>query len=111
MDAKFTTNVRASTSGALDTTSAYEIARFSIPLPTVMPSYNQIGFDSLRYLLGTVESDGHTGLAWMVGAKLPPGGTASVVDPTSRAVFPFTVTSSGDLATLIAAMSLEVNMA
>jgi hypothetical protein len=110
VDAKFTTRVRASTSGALDTTAAFEIARFSIPLPTVMPSYNQIGFDSLRYLLGTVESDGHTGLAWMVGAKLPAGGTASVVDPDSRAVFPFTLTLSGDTATLTAASDLEVNV-
>jgi hypothetical protein len=102
--------VRASTSGALDTTAAYEISRFSIPLPTVLPSYNQIGFDSLRYLLGTVESNGRAGIAWMVGAKLPPGGSASVVDPASRAVFPFALASSGDLATLNAASDLEVNV-
>ena len=37
-------------------TATYELSRLSIPLPTVMPSYNQIGFDSLHYLLGTVRA-------------------------------------------------------
>lgn len=104
-----TTTVSASGSGALDPTATYELTRLSIPLPTVMPSYNQIGFDSLHYLLGTVES-GPTGVAWMVGAKLPAGGGGSVVDPATQAVFPMAFALSGDLATMNAADGLQVQI-
>ena len=31
--------------------------RLAAPLPTILPSYNQIGFDSLHYLIGLVEGD------------------------------------------------------
>jgi outer membrane protein assembly factor BamB len=113
VDATFTTHIRASTAGALDATSTYEVTRLSVPLPTVMPSYNQIGFDQMRYLLGTVEATGATGLAWMVGAKLSPGpaaGGASVVDPATQAVFPMAVDLGGDLATMTAASGLEVHV-
>jgi hypothetical protein len=113
VDAKFTTSVRPSTAGAIDATSAYEVTRLSVPLPTVMPSYNQIGFDQMRYLLGTVEASGaagSSGIAWMVGAKLPAGGGASVVDPATQAVFPMAVDASGDLATMTAASGLEVHV-
>jgi outer membrane protein assembly factor BamB len=110
VDAKFATSVNAMTGGAIDTTSAYEVTRLSIPLPTVMPSYNQIGFDQMRYLVGTVEVNGPTGLAWMVGAKLPDSAGPSVVDPTSQAVFPMTVDLSGALATMTAASGLQVHV-
>jgi outer membrane protein assembly factor BamB len=110
VDGTFTTSVRASTTGTLDAMSAYEVTRLSIPLPTVMPSYNQIGFDSLHYLLGSVESSGNTGVAWMVGAKVPAAGAASVVDPATQAVFPMAVSLSGDLATMTAASGLQVTV-
>jgi outer membrane protein assembly factor BamB len=113
VDAKFTTSVRAPTAGAIDAASAYEVTRLSVPLPTVMPSYNQIGFDQMRYLVGTVEASGASGsagLAWMVGAKLPSGGGASVVDPATQAVFPMAVDASGDLATMTAASGLQVHV-
>jgi hypothetical protein len=64
----------------------------------------------MRYLLGTVEINGPTGLAWMVGAKLPPTGGASVVDAASQALFPMTVDLSGALATMTAASGLQVHV-
>ncbi len=66
----------------------WEIARLAMPLPVVMPSYNQIGFDSLHYALGVVEmSEGH-GVAWMAGAHLVGEDNVAVVDPATKALFP-----------------------
>ncbi|HEY8038864.1 MAG TPA: PQQ-binding-like beta-propeller repeat protein, partial [Polyangiaceae bacterium] len=111
VDARVTTTVRPPSGGALDPGATYELSRLSIPLPTVMPSYNQIGFDSLHYLLGTVESHGTRGVAWMVGAKLPvTGGGASSVDPSTQAIFPMAFDLSGDQATLNAASGLQVQI-
>jgi outer membrane protein assembly factor BamB len=108
--AMITTTVAAPSGGALDTTATYELSRLSIPLPTVMPSYNQIGFDQLHYLLGTVQSQGTEGVAWMIGAKLPPGGGPSVVDPATQAIFPLAFDLASDLATMNAADGLQVQI-
>lgn len=110
VSATFTTTVAPSTSGALDPTATYELSRLSIPLPTVMPSYNQIGFDQLRYLLGTVESSASTGVVWMVGGVTPPGQTEAIVDPTTQAIIPMTYSLAGDLATMTAAAGIEVTV-
>jgi len=75
-----------------------------------MPSYNQIGFDQLRYLLGIAESSANGGVAWMVGGLLPPGSTAAAVDPATQAVFPMAYTLSGNLATMTAASGIEVTV-
>jgi outer membrane protein assembly factor BamB len=105
-----TTTVAAPSGGALDTTAIYELSRLSIPLPTVMPSYNQIGFDQLHYLLGTVQSQGTTGIAWMIGAKVPAAGMPSVVDPATQAIFPLAFDLASDLATMNAADGLQVDI-
>lgn len=84
----------------LDTAATYEVSRLSIPLPTMMPSYNQIGFDSLHYLLGVVESDAAHGVAWMVGAKLADGVNETVIDPATKALFPLELAADGGLVTL-----------
>ena len=47
----------------------------TIPMPTLLASYNQIGFDSLHYLIAMVDDDAAPadrakhGVAWMIGAK------------------------------------------
>ena len=53
-----------------DPAGIWELSRLAAPLPTILPSYNQIGFDSLHYLIGLVEGDA-TGraIAWVVGGK------------------------------------------
>ena len=38
-----------------DPAGVWEVSRLSLPLPTILPSYNQIGFDSLIYFVGLVE--------------------------------------------------------
>jgi outer membrane protein assembly factor BamB len=110
VEAKVATSVPAPSGGALDTTATYELSRLSVPLPTVMPSYNQIGFDQLHYLLGTVQSQGTQGVAWMVGAKLPAAGAASVVDPQTQAVFPMAFETASDRTTMSAASGLQVQI-
>ena len=79
----------------------WELSRLAAPLPTILPSYNQIGFDSLHYLIGLVESRAPgRAVAWVVGAALAPGENRSVVDPVTRALFPLEVTYDGGLVTL-----------
>src|SRR5258706_121032 len=63
-----------------DPAGVWELYRIAAPLPTILPSYNQIGFDSLHYLLGLVEggSPGHA-VAWVVGGKLAAGSNTTVL--------------------------------
>lgn len=110
VSATFSTTVASPTTGRLDPTASYELSRLSIPLPTVMPSYNQIGFDQLRYLLGTVENNGATGVVWMVGGVTPSAGAEAVVDPTTQAIIPMSFTTAGDLVTMTAASGIQVTV-
>jgi outer membrane protein assembly factor BamB len=77
--------------------TTWEVSRLALPIPTLMPSYNQIGFDSLHYLVGTVEldDDRRRGVALMIGALLDERG-AVVPDPATRAVVPLEVSVSDD---------------
>jgi outer membrane protein assembly factor BamB len=77
-----------------------ELSRLSLPLPTILPSYNQIGFDSLVYLIGFVEGTGTSGTAWMAGAKYPAGQTGPVIDPATGTLLPLSFTYDGGLLTL-----------
>jgi hypothetical protein len=110
VSANVSTTVAPSSGGAFDTTATYEVSQLAVPLPSVMPSYNQIGFDSLHYLLGTVQAGTGQGIAWMVGAKIPAAGQPSVVDPATQAIFPLTYALSQDLATFTAAAGLVVQV-
>ncbi|MBN1772995.1 MAG: PQQ-like beta-propeller repeat protein [Deltaproteobacteria bacterium] len=65
-----------------DPSGTWELYRLAAPLPAILPSYNQIGFDSLHYLLGRVEP----GVTWVVGAL--PGADGAVPDPATRVRFP-----------------------
>jgi hypothetical protein len=75
-----------------------------------MPSYNQIGFDSLHYWIGTVENANGAGVAWMIGAMLPEGQKTSVPDPATKALFPLALTTMGDTATMQSAGALHVQI-
>jgi outer membrane protein assembly factor BamB len=105
--------VRANVTNAAGTIAAgdtWEVSRLSLPLPTIMPSYNQIGFDSLHYLLGMVESTSGHSVAWMVGAKLRDTDNTTVIDPTSKAIFPLDVTNAGGIVTLVNRDGLDVQI-
>lgn len=79
--------------------SAVEISRLAAPNPTMLPSWNQIGFDSLHYLAGVVESDGKRALLWVVPGMLNPEG-ATVVNPELRDVYFLEAAYDGGLLTL-----------
>jgi outer membrane protein assembly factor BamB len=79
-----------------DAATALELYRLAAPLPTIMPSYNQIGFDSLHYIAGLVEGSGDHYVAWVVGGKLD-AGDRTVVDPATKAVFALDVDATGGL--------------
>ena len=65
-----------------DPAGVWLLNRLALPLPSLLPSYNQIGFDSLDFLVGLVgrERDGRA-VAWLVGAN----------DPATTYLVPFTL--------------------
>jgi hypothetical protein len=95
-----------------DPAGIWEISRIAAPLPTILPSYNQIGFDSLHYLIGLVEGTAPgVAVAWVVGGKLAEGSNTTVVDPTTRVLFPFEVTHDGGALTLTGTgFAIEFNL-
>jgi hypothetical protein len=82
-----------------DDTGIVELYRLAAPLPTILPSYNQIGFDSIHYLIGLVEEDENI-IAWGVGGTLDEQGN-TVVDPGSIVRFPLVFEWEDGLLTMI----------
>ncbi len=74
-----------------DLAAVWELARLAAPNPTILPSYNQIGFDSLHYIIGTVEGYTGRGVAWAIGATVPEGATTPIPDPNTKAMFPLAI--------------------
>jgi outer membrane protein assembly factor BamB len=74
-------------------TSALIFTRFAVPLPPMLPSLNQLGFDYIHWIAGTVavtaaEGNGEGScLLWAIGGKLDETGTL-VVDPDSDFTLP-----------------------
>lgn len=90
--------------------TVWQVSRIALPLPTLLPSYNQIGFDSLQYLVSIVESDATGGgIAWMAGAKLD-ANFQTVVDPATQALFPLQVHSDGTFMTMINEAGVSVKV-
>ncbi len=83
-----------------DPAGVWEVSRLSLPLPTVLPSYNQIGFDSLIYFVGLVEGSGTQGVAWMAGGKLLDTSNTPVIDPATQALVPLSFSYQGGVLTL-----------
>jgi len=90
--------------------STWEMKRIAAPLPSILPSYNQIGFDSLHYLVGVVEGEPGRFVTWVVGGKLAEGDNRTVVDPATRAMFTLDATYRAGLLSLAneAGFSAEV---
>jgi outer membrane protein assembly factor BamB len=102
--------VSAGAATSLSTASTWTVTRLSVPLPSVMPSYNQIGFDSLWYVTGLVELNGTTGAGWMVGAQQGATATDATIDPATKAIMPFTVAVNGGDVVLSAAGGITVQV-
>lgn len=79
--------------------AAFSLGRLAAPNPTMLPSWNQIGFDSLRYLGGTVEGDERSALVWWVGGRRGADGGAEV-DPASATRFVLRLAWDDGLVTL-----------
>ncbi len=97
-----------------EATTVFGLERLAAPNPSMLPSWNQIGFDSLHYLAyvigplptGEGEAPGSRALAWVIaGKKIPDasgGGKDSrvVPDPSQALRFPLIVENDGGVLTL-----------
>ncbi|MBI5534372.1 MAG: PQQ-like beta-propeller repeat protein [Deltaproteobacteria bacterium] len=92
-----------------DPSGTMEMYRISVPLPTILPSYNQIGFDSLHYLIGMVEGSADKQIAWVVGAMLAQGSNDTVLDPSTQVLFPFEMRTGDGLVTMTNDAGFMVN--
>ncbi len=69
-----------------DRVSAVQLSRMAVPLPPMMTSLNQIGFDFYDWVAGTVRSAGGRVVLWVIGAK--PGPQGLVADPKAGFSYP-----------------------
>jgi outer membrane protein assembly factor BamB len=83
-----------------DPSSIIEISRLAPVNPSILPSYNQIGYDSLHYILGAVTGDGDTAILWGIGGKLLGKEKKTVVDPSLDVRFPMMLDYDNGLLTL-----------
>ena len=83
-----------------DPASVLEISRFSCPNPTMLPSYNQIGFDSLHYLAGLVEGGPRRSILWAVQGRLDEKTGRTLVDPSRKDFYVLTMHYDEGLVTL-----------
>ncbi len=96
---RFTTERRHGTRLPLTTgrkrVGAFNLSRLALPLPSLLPSVNQIGFDSYDWITGTLSrtraGNGNRGrlLLWVVGSK-EDGQGRRVADSESEFAFPLT---------------------
>ena len=118
-DETFTFQMTATSPGPLplpvpaapgDDAGIWELYRLAAPMPSILPSYNQIGFDALHFLVGLVEGDADHAVAWVIGALPGEGTGATVTDPATTVVFPFDVYWDDGLLTMAAegGLTLEV---
>ena len=70
-----------------DPATAFEVGRIAAPNPTMLPSWNQIGFDSIRWLGGIVEGQGDRAVVWFVGGRHDGATGRAVVDPANGTRF------------------------
>jgi hypothetical protein len=63
------------------------LSRLAVPLPPMLPSVNQIGFDFYDWIGGAVPTRGEDTVVWFVGAKRDAEGEI-VADPSARFAFP-----------------------
>lgn len=80
--------------------SVLEFSRLSAPIPSILPSYNQIGFDSLHYIGGSVSPTGDgKQVLWVIGGKLDED-NRTVVDPAAITRYPLMLDYQDGLVTV-----------
>jgi len=116
--ADFTYAVRPSPGGLLalpipasvgDPAGALELYRIAAPLPTILPSYNQIGFDSIHYVLGLVEGTPSHAILWGIGAAPSGPMGATEIDPSATVRFPLVMTWNAGVLTMENDQHFEVD--
>jgi hypothetical protein len=76
-----------------DAVAALEFTRFAVPIPTMLPSLNQIGFDYMDWIAGVVSlsdpDDSGEGdlILWAIGGRRDPQGVL-IADPETDFVLP-----------------------
>ncbi|HOD13700.1 MAG TPA: PQQ-binding-like beta-propeller repeat protein [Spirochaetota bacterium] len=80
--------------------ASFEFSRQAAPNPSMLPSWNQIGFDSLHYLAGAVEGSGSRAVLWVVGGRLDAAGGKTAVNPALEVRYPLMLEYDGGLLTL-----------
>ncbi len=70
-----------------DETSGLSMSRLAVPLPPMLTSLNQIGFDFYDWIGGAVQTAPDATVVWFVGAKRDAQGKI-VADPSARFAFP-----------------------
>jgi outer membrane protein assembly factor BamB len=80
--------------------SVIEFSRLSVPTPSMLPSYNQIGFDSLHYVGGAVTKN-QSGqiIMWVIEGRLDENGQAKI-DPSAITRYPILLHYEDGLVTL-----------
>lgn len=81
-----------------DIATILQFGRLSAPNPSILPSFNQIGFESLRYHIGFVEGNGNKAILWGIQAKQ--SADSSIADPEMTGRFPLLFDYDGGLLTL-----------
>ncbi|MFA5890001.1 MAG: PQQ-binding-like beta-propeller repeat protein [Actinomycetota bacterium] len=82
--------------------SAVRLDRIAVPLPPMLPSINQIGFDSFEWLAGAIDvsppdaNGGGSVVLWVVSGKRDPATGIWVADPAGDFAFPLTGRYSDD---------------
>jgi hypothetical protein len=74
---------------------ALELSRLALPLPSLLPSVNQIGFDSYDLIAGTLAKGGGHVLLWVIAARTGKNGVPQA-DPKGNFAFPLSGTYRGD---------------
>ncbi len=86
-------------SGEADTHTVFDLGRLAAPVPSILPSYNQMGFDSIHYLMGLGRSGGRY-FTWGVEGRLN-GETGEVeIDPSLNTRFVLDLELHGDFLNL-----------
>ena len=71
--------------------SVIEFARLSVPTPSMLPSYNQIGFDSLHYVGGLVSTNAQgQAVMWVIEGRLNEDNETEI-DPAAITRYPLLV--------------------
>lgn len=92
-----------------DPATAFDLSRGAAPNPSILPSWNQIGFDSLHYIAGIVEGGDGKALAWVIAGKYDPATGTTVVDPSLAARYPLNLDYDGGLVTLSNYRGFKIN--